>query len=659
MNKNDTLKSIDILRSYQGKNPYIKMLSKQFQTEGNSILNNFTVEYITKNYDKEPKEINKAVKLADWLAEKKKEDWGIDFLPTTISIKYLLGETSTTYHCYIKYRKNMEMKQAFLSKKGVLNNFLVSDYHNLNVDFDRYDRLSSSKEPGHVLKEHQKEAVKFLLSRKQCVLADDMGLGKTKELAVAAIEGNFDSVIIICPASLKTNWKKELLYYVPERDITIIDSFANKNKSELEALLGYGVDKSGMSKTELLDEAKTRTKWQDNRFVIVNFDIIDEFYKIPVSRSSENISKALAESPMLQYIKDKKSLIIIDEAHKLSNGTSIRYKVIKDLIKRGKPDSIYAATGTPITNNPKNFYYVLSLLDDPITSDYNYYINRYCDAFEVPAKGEKEKYYPLWKKEGMPGGFREYLREHAKMITVSNGASNLEELKERVSHLYLRRTKEDLTKSLPKKTIHEIFYDFNIIQEMEYAKLWEEYERAQLEIDPTKEINKDLLEGAVYRKYCSNEMIPNTTKLADEFIANGDKVVIFCCYDEELYRIKDYYGDKCVIYNGKMSAKQKDKAVKLFTEDDNIMVFIGNIQAAGVGITLVKANKLIFNNISFVSGDNSQCCDRIYRIGQEKDVDIYYQFFRGTQYEKMWNIVLRKQLVIDSVITKEGEKTKK
>ena len=259
----------------------------------------------------------------------------------------------------------------------------------------------------------------------------------------------------------------------------------------------------------------------------------------------------------------------------------------------------------------------------------------------------------------MPGGFREYLREHAKMITVSNGASNLEELKERVSHLYLRRTKEDLTKSLPKKTIHEIFYDFNIIQEMEYAKLWEEYERAQLEIDPTKEINKDLLEGAVYRKYCSNEMIPNTTKLADEFIANGDKVVIFCCYDEELYRIKDYYGDKCVIYNGKMSAKQKDKAVKLFTEDDNIMVFIGNIQAAGVGITLVKANKLIFNNISFVSGDNSQCCDRIYRIGQEKDVDIYYQFFRGTQYEKMWNIVLRKQLVIDSVIAKEDEKTKK
>ena len=111
MNKNDTLKSIDILRSYQGKNPYIKMLSKQFQTEGNSILNNFTVEYITKNYDKEPKEINKAVKLADWLAEKKKEDWGIDFLPTTISIKYLLGETSTAYHCYIKYRKNMEMKQ--------------------------------------------------------------------------------------------------------------------------------------------------------------------------------------------------------------------------------------------------------------------------------------------------------------------------------------------------------------------------------------------------------------------------------------------------------------------------------------------------------------------------------------------------------------------
>jgi SWI/SNF-related matrix-associated actin-dependent regulator 1 of chromatin subfamily A len=105
-----------------------------------------------------------------------------------------------------------------------------------------------------------------------------------------------------------------------------------------------------------------------------------------------------------------------------------------------------------------------------------------------------------------------------------------------------------------------------------------------------------------------------------------------------------------------MNGKQKDNAQKAFTEDPNIMVFIGNIQAAGVGITLVVSNKLIFNNISFVPGDNRQMEDRCYRIGQTNDVDIYYQMYKRTQYEKMWNTVMRKELVINQVIKKEDEK---
>ena len=151
-------------------------------------------------------------------------------------------------------------------------------------------------------------------------------------------------------------------------------------------------------------------------------------------------------------------------------------------------------------------------------------------------------------------------------------------------------------------------------------------------------------------------MVPNTIKMADEFINQNKKVIIATCYDEELEMLKEYYGEKCVVYNGKMNGKQKDNAQKAFTEDPNVMVFIGNIQAAGVGITLVVSHTLIFNNISFVPGDNRQMEDRCYRIGQTNDVDIYYQMFRRTQYEKMWNTVMRKELVINQVIKKEDEK---
>ena len=663
--------AIELLRDYSGGNPYLLVLKKEVIGRGDvKSLTDFNTEYIIKNHDFIPKPINKTIKIADWYGLKKKEDWGTEFVPQKIRIITLLGETDTTYHCYVQYRQSVEPVKIFLPKRAVLTNFTLPDWKDYPVDFERYDKLSMAKDPNRRLKQHQKEGVQFLLSRKKCILADDMGYGKTATLAVAAIEGNFDAVLVICPASIKTNWKKELMWYVPERDVTVIESYLDKNKTELEKYLGYKEGKSGLSLAELQKEAKEVGKWEENRFVIVNYDILSEFYQIPTSRSAENIRIAYENSPILQYIKDKKALIIIDEAHRLSNTTSDRYKIIRDLIKRGNPDSIYLATGTPITNNPENYFNLLQIIEDPVADNREYYMKRYCAAIEVPrdarerAKRDsisnkfisnhgKKTWYELTDKE--KDELHEIIKKSVRLLTIPNGESNLEELKDRTSHIYLRRVKEDL-KDLPNKTVHELFYDLDMSQIMEYNRLWEDYEAAQLEADPTKDINKDLLEGAIYRKYLSNQMVPNTIKLADQFIENGEKVVIACCYDEELYTLKDYYGDRCVIYNGKISAKDKDKNIEKFTNDPNIMVFIGNIQAAGVGITLLASHIIIFNNISYVPGDDRQFEDRIYRIGQTKDVDIYYQIFKDTQYEKMWNIVLRKDLVINQIVKKEDEK---
>lgn len=660
--------AIEKLKKYNGINPYILTLKKEIII-CNKIdnLNNFSTEYIIRNVDFKPISINKIVKIADWFGKKIQSDYNVEFTPEKIKIIVLLGETSTSFHCTVRYRQNMEPMEMFLPKKATLGNFLIEDYHNVQVDFNRYNLLSSSKDPNRKIKEHQKEAVQFLLSRKKCVLADDMGVGKSLELSVASIEGNFDSVLIICPASLKTNWKKELMWYTPERDITIIESPIRMTKPELEKYLGYKEGRSGLTVKELQEEAKDKGKWEDNRFVIVNFDILEEFYKIPTTRSKENLQKALEESPMLQYILNKKSLIIIDEAHRLSNDTSIRYKIIDNLIKRGKPDSVYLATGTPITNNPQNFYCLLKLINDPITDDWQYYMDRYCGAMKIPAKGEKERWtnyflrkvnksswYDLTSKE--KDDLKEYISKNARKITIMKDATNLEELKLRVQHLYLRRTKEDIAEGLPNKTIHEVFYDFSSLQKIEYDKLWDEYETAQLEADPTKEINKELLEGAIYRKYCAMQMIPNTIKLAEKLISEGRKVVIATCYDDEINALKEYFNERAVVYNGKMNSKQKDAAQKAFIEDPNIVCFLGQLIAAGVGITLVVSNALIFNNIDYVPGNCKQYQDRIYRIGQKKDVDIYYQIFRNTQYEKMWNMVMRKELIINQVIKKEDEK---
>lgn len=655
--------AFEILKQYEGDNPYILQLKKNVYVNNNiDAVKDFQADFILRSYNKPIKPINKIVKIADWWGEKKKGDWKLDFVPEKIKIISYIGDTEKSYGCYIQYRKSVEPSLCFIPKRAVLTNFLVEDYKKVNVDFDRYSRLSDFK---RILFDHQKDAVKFLLSRKKCILADDMGLGKTTSVSVAAIEGNFDSVLIICPASLKENWRKELLFYVPERDITLIERFSDKKKGELETFLGYAEGKSNMTREQLLEEAKEKGQWKDNRFIIVNYDILDKFFDSKRTYTQQQYDEVLERSPMLKYIVNRKTLLIVDEAHTLSNSKSNRYKVIKGLIRKGKPDSVYLVTGTPITNNPANFYCVLNLIESDITGDWDYYMRRYCGAEEFCHPKDKEKrnrisenfvkshgaknWYGLSDSE--KDELKEEIRKKCKMVLAMKDPTNLDELKERVSYVYLRRTKDSL--ELPSKTVHEIYYNLTPEQEREYNKLWEEYEKEKGE---DKELNKDLLEGAIYRQYLSKEMIPNTISLTDRAISKGEKVVIACCYDEELYTLQEQYKDKCVIYNGKLSLKQKEEAINQFMGNPDIMVFIGNIKAAGVGITLTSSRTLIFNDFDYVPGNNLQMSDRVHRLTQTRPVHIIYQIFRNTQYEKMWDITMRKQVTIDSVIKKEEEK---
>lgn len=662
-------KAIELLRGYSGNNPYLLSIQNDvFNNNKLNLLSDFNLEYILKNYNKEPKLINKIIKIADWYGEYLQKEYLIDFVPEKLQIKYLLGETDTSFHVLMKYRQSMDFCYAFLNKKGILTNFLSDDFNNLEIDFDRYDRLSNNRRPDkpRKIKEHQKEGVKFLLTKKKCILADEMGLGKTVQLTVAAVEGNFDCVLIICPASLKSNWLDELSFYVPEREISIIGGVSGLKKEEIEKYLGYGIGKSGKKLSELQEEAKERGKWNENRYVIVNYDILDDLFTLPKSRKKVDIQESEENSQLFQFIANKKSLIIVDEAHRLSNMKSQQYKIINYLIKHGKPHSVYLATGTPITNDPMNYYNILSLIENDVTGDWQKYMERYCSAIKIPRdENEKAKRNTITSRYVSDKGkntwydltdiekkeLNKIVEKNCKMITIPKEASHLDELMERTKHIYLRRAKEDFN-DLPPKYVHEKIYELTNEQRNEYERLWEEY----LIENEDKELNKSLLEGALYRKYLSNQMVPYTIKLTEQCLKRGEKVIIFCCFDEELYTLKDYFNDICVIYNGKMNSKEKDESRIKFMTDDSCRVFIGNVDAAGVGITLTSSRIVIFNNFPYVPGICRQAEDRCWRFGQIRDCHVFYQFFKDTQYEKMWNTVLKKELVINRIIKKESEK---
>ena len=85
-------------------------------------------------------------------------------------------------------------------------------------------------------------------------------------------------------------------------------------------------------------------------------------------------------------------------------------------------------------------------------------------------------------------------------------------------------------------------------QKEEYDSLWEKYEAEKLEEGKDLSEIKQLVSVAVNRQYISKIMVPNTIKITEKLIKNNKKVFIICCYDEELYTLKEHFGEQAVIF---------------------------------------------------------------------------------------------------------------
>lgn len=630
MKTNAVDKAYEIIKGYNGYSNYMKYL--QYKVNScHYILNDFDIEYIINNKDFVPYELNKTVKISVDFGKKLDEKFLIGFTPEKIRISSVIGEMGNSFHCYIQYRQSVPPVLTYVNKNNILTPLETVDYNTVEVDFDKYDK--SSKD-GRKLKILQKEGIKFLLANRKCILADSMGCGKTIQSIIAAMASNSKKILIITTASLKTNWKRELTIYNDEKDIQILQG----------------------SKDEICDK----------KYVIANYDILINYYEVPTETVyeteyvyNENGKREVIRKPVMVKSKDgqliekqKKSTrkdviedclknsplflnkfdcVIIDEAQKLSNNSSNRYKVIDDFLKRAKPNYVFLLTGTPLTNKPINLYYILKLIDAPITRDYRYFIKRYCDAKTFRLKTGKE-------------------------VTTINGASNLEELREKIKHLYIRRLLTEMTDMVDKNIITKT-YDLTESQRVEYERLWQEYLDAQTEQgNEDSEQYRQLVEGILVRQYLAKQMVDNTIKLVDNMLEEGGKVIIVCTFSEEIAMFKDYYKKKCVVYDGKMTAKAKDKAEQAFNNDKNVRVFIGQILAAGVGLNLVVANKMVFNSYSWVAADNAQIEDRIYRLTQKNDVTCVYQLFNDSMSKHMYDTVIGKKNMMDTIIKSEINK---
>jgi SWI/SNF-related matrix-associated actin-dependent regulator 1 of chromatin subfamily A len=404
------------------------------------------------------------------------------------------------------------------------------------------------------------------------ILADDMGLGKTTSTIIAALETGAKKVLIICPATLKINWKREIENY-SDKPIYIAEG---KNFNT------------------------------DADFVITNYDIIKNFHD-PKKKDDS------------QILLSKFDLVIVDEAHYIKNATAQRTKLINDIVKN--IDRIWLLTGTPMTSRPIDYFNLLSIIDSPVARNWMAYAIRYCQGYQFNVGGRK-----IWN------------------VT---GASNLEELRDRTLGLTLRRLKENVL-DLPDKIITPVYLR---LKSKEYEEVMGEYyDWYDKNPEESKSLTVQFSKLTKVRQIIADEKITQTIELAENILEQDKKVIIFCNFTDSLNKIAEHFGKAAVKLNGAMSKPEKQYSVDQFQENPKIKVFVGNIKAAGVGITLTAAEAVIMNDLSFLPSDHAQSEDRAYRYGQKNNVLVYYPIFENTIEGIIYDILNNKKQVIATVM---------
>jgi SWI/SNF-related matrix-associated actin-dependent regulator 1 of chromatin subfamily A len=518
-------------------------------------------EYIINFYEILPKVAKKWVKLDSYFAQKLADDKMYTKIPDQVWIEKLLAEKEKAYHVWGKVFETEQLHDFWLPKASIIKDNTVK---NVVIDFEKY-----SHRP---LLSHQIEAVQKLVENKKYILADDMGLGKTTSTIVAAIESGAKKILIICPASLKINWQREIENYT-DRSIYISEG---KNFS------------------------------QEHDFVIINYDIIKNFHNV----------KKKSDSQILGANFD---LVVVDEAHYIKNGQAQRTKLINDLVKN--VDRLWLLTGTPMTSRPMDYFNLLSLVDSPVAKNWMAYAIRYCSGYQFNAGGRK-----IWN------------------VT---GASNLEELRDRTSGLTLRRLKQDVL-DLPDKIITPVYLR---LKSKQYEEVMGDYYNwYEKNPDESKSLTVQFTKLTQVRQVIADEKTQQTIELAENIIEQGKKVIIFCNFTNSLDKIVQHFGKTAVRLDGSMSKPDRQNSVDRFQTDDKVNVFVGNIKAAGVGITLTAGEAVIMNDLSFLPSDHSQAEDRAYRYGQKNNVLVYYPIFENTIEGIIYDILNKKKQVIATVM---------
>ena len=436
--------------------------------------------------------------------------------------------------------------------------------------------------------EHQEQAVEFAKNLDYAAIFHEQGLGKTKIALDISLywmaEKEIDTVLIVTKKGLVKNWEEEtkIHSYLHPKTLT-----SNRNSN-------FYVFNSS------------------SRLIITNFETL-----------------SLEKNRFKLFLKARNVGIIVDESAKLKNPKSKLAEDFFELSDLFKKKIIM--TGTPVANRPYDIWSQIYFLDGgkSLGTDFN----------------EFKKNADLTNKLS------------SNLQKRNEFESFISDIFEKIKSFSIRETKKSANLSLPEKKYIECWTMFTPKQKELYDELREKLiielkGNGEKRIDDASPILKRILRLVQITsnpKMLNEDIDYSSAKetelnsLLKEIIGRQEKAIVWTNYK---YNV-DYFCSKYAKYNavkidGSMTTEERNKSVNAFKYGD-AKVLIATPQSAKEGLTLTVANNAIFYDRGFSLDDYLQAQDRIHRISQTKDCNIYNIMIRGSIDEWIHKLLLSKE----------------
>jgi SNF2 family DNA or RNA helicase len=272
-------------------------------------------------------------------------------------------------------------------------------------------------------------------------------------------------------------------------------------------------------------------------------------------------------------------------------------------------------------------------------------------------------------------GSREYFnREFATPIDKLGSKEKTLQLKKLVHPFTLRRTKEQVAKDLPDKTITVLWCTMDAEQRKLYNQYRDGYRKKLLKKIDEEGLTKsgmDVLEGLLrLRQICDHPKLVNKTEdgelssvKVDELIrevqenAGNHKLLIFSQFTEMLGLIRNEFEKSGINYcylDGKISLNKRKEEVNRFQEDESVKAFLISLKAGGVGLNLTVADYVYIVDPWWNPAAEMQAIDRAHRIGQTRKVFAYKMICKDTVEERILQMQQKKKMLADDLIQEDA-----